>query len=303
MNITRLLPLLAIFFAASVNAQDQKAADIPFLKPCWGSVSFGMSFLTGISADSGVFHSLAKKDDTSLHPNLDGYFKSDGFTMDGGGEVSLSAAFKIRNKDKSGFSDRAVLRASLIYCGNTFVSNSYSKTREVRFDTLSGQTSTLYLDSVYNYYQGFSYNINQVGIDASLLFNTNADKLFGLYGGISFGQYFSVKNTVGISKSEFVIIKQTDASGVQSNYFVPAQANNYQFGQSRYTTLAARSCFTTRLAIPLGVTLKLAKTKKFWKHIQLFIESRPGVDLMIVAGYKNYLRPKLSVGSGFRVLM
>lgn len=283
---------------------DYSAQDVPLLKPSWASFFTGGNIISEFPSDSFMFHSLARKDHPSLHPDLEGFSKSDEFSVNSGVEVAFSAGFKLRKKDRSSFSERGYLRLSAVYSENTFLSDAYHRTRAVRFDTLasqSGTTGPIYLDSIYEYSNRFEFNIKMAGAEASLLYHTDPGKLFGLFGGFSLGQFFSTGNVITSNAVQTSRVMQLSTSGVQSPYpgsnFINYNNNNYQS-----TSLEAKSAMSTRIGIPVGATLRLAKTKKFWKNIQLFFESRPGIDFTIISGYRSFSRPRVSMGSGLRVL-
>ncbi|MBC7863413.1 MAG: hypothetical protein IAF38_10590 [Bacteroidia bacterium] len=292
-----------LFFSA--NAQNKT----PFLKPYWASISGGATMTTGFPVDSSVFFSLAKKDDPALHPNLDGYIKETGNSFDANSEFTLAMAFKTRKKDGSGYRERSVFRLGLTYSSGAFLSSSYQYTKAIRIDTLtssSGASENIYIDSVFNYNYNFSYQVRQLGLEASLLFNTNPEKIIGLYGGFSFAEHISIKNEIEIDYMLRKRLRQTNTSGTSIGGGNGFGMNN-EYGGSKYdgtyNTVAAKNSFSTRIAIPVGATLKLAKTKKFWKNFQLFFESKPSLDLTIVPGYKTFIRPRFSVQGGVRVLV
>ena len=68
------------------------------------------------------------------------------------------------------------------------------------------------------------------------------------------------------------------------------------------TNIDAKNSFTTRLGIPIGFTLRLAKTKPVLKNIQFFFESKPGVAITFVSGYKSFVRPWFTAGGGIKIL-
>jgi hypothetical protein len=301
MKLAHCLFLSPFFLTQYLNAQDVNPPG-SFLKPYWGSVSVGTTLMSGFPADSFAFQSLSRKDDPSLHPNLNGYTKGDYFSIDGGAEFSIAAGFRFLKKGKSSYNDRAVLRFSLNYSSNDYLSNSYYYSNSVRFDTLNGSTASVFLDSVYHYNYNFSFEIRQVGVEASLMYNTNPEKLFGLYGGFSFGQYFSTLNTVNASYSRYAIIMQSNSSGGQNTVYSNQGFTFTNDTNHYYVVLEAKNSFSTRIGIPVGVTFKLAKTKKVLKNIQFFLETRPGLDVTAVSGYRTWVRPRFSAGTGVRVL-
>lgn len=281
--------LLSVSFSFSQNK-------LSYWQPAWASVSVGITANTDYPTDTLTYRSLAKNNSAALFPDLTGFKKQKYFSFNGGGEFSMSAAMRLRNSSRSGFDSKKLLRLGVSYCSNSYFTARYNSTNAVRFDTLSSSSvNTLYLDSVFSRDYNFSYDMRQVGLDAALLFNTDTGKIIGLYGGFQLSQFFSTLNTVTVSYHNWSRVTQTNQSGEDSNF---------SDGESEFssTEVEAKSSFSTRIGIPVGGTLRLAKTKKFWRGIQLFGEVRPSLEITAVPAYRTYVRPIASWQAGLRVL-
>jgi hypothetical protein len=284
------------------------ALKLSFLKPVSVSLAPAITLVSGQTANAAEFLSLVKVDSPILHTDLSLYTKPKHGGKSNGGELAIALAFKIINKAGSDYRERALLRVGVNFCTLSFLSSEYEYIKANRFDTLSGSSTTIFLDSFYTYRYRFAYDLKLIGLDASLLFCTNTTKNFALYGGITVAEYFSLSSVVNVRFKENIDVKQTNLSGQSasisgSNTGPGAGPGNSPALKPVLNMLDAKSCFITRFSIPVGVTLRLAKTKAVLKNIQLFFESRPGIGIATVIGYKTFVHASMTSQIGLKVLI
>ena len=288
-------------FAENILAQSiLTVSKTPLLKFCSFSFASGGTVVGSKQSDSSEFQTLVKKDAVALHPDLSFYTREKRPPFSNGREISLAVNFKVRAANGIGYRERMQLSFAIKFSRQSFLSTSYRYSRGVRFDTLSGSSGVLYLDSIFDYTKEFSYSLKQVGVEAAALFNTNPEKNIGLYGGLSFTQYFSTSSFVALTETEETKVEQMNSSGQSSIY--GGKGNKPSKQDPTITKFDALSALTTRLGIPIGFTVRLAKTKPVLKNIQFFFESKPGVAITFVSGYKSFVRPWFTAGGGIKIL-
>ena len=128
----------------------------------------------------------------------------------------------------------------------------------------------------------------------SYLFKTNASKRWYLYAGVG-GEYgFSFQDYVTINHSEGYFL-----NGPYSRNYYSDTSGNFS-NNSTKTKLTSNTHFV-RLYIPLGVNFRIANNNDFFKHINIYTQFSPGIELQIVTGVETYTNPYIGVAVlGFR---
>ena len=108
---------------------------------------------------------------------------------------------RFNNQEKNNFLDNPVLRLGINYASSNSLSAHYSQEIRTPYDTLvSSQTGeSFYVDSVHlkNYHMG--QKMDQLRIDAALVFQTNQDLRFSFFAGIGISAGMSLKSEIEIN--------------------------------------------------------------------------------------------------------
>jgi hypothetical protein len=286
--------VICILLAINVHANAQRTDSR--LKLSWMSFSFELGANTNLPSDTTTYQELSKTDDTLLHPGLNGFQQKNYYYPNIGGGMKFAAGFHLPNKkDRSGFISRKILRLGLSYNFYQFLSAEYAQTSSVRYDTVTDQGATLYFDSIYTKKFKFRNYHQLVGFEAALLFQTDTSKLLGFYGGFSYTQYFGLGNAVVVEYDHQYELQQSNPSGqvLDKN---PKQHN--LFSDASY--LRGKASLTSRFAVPLALSFRLARTTPIIRNMQLFGEVMPCLDLVVYPGVRTYISAGANWQGGMR---
>ncbi len=279
-----ILLLLHSFLAAQQNSLSFR----------WISFSAGLGVNTNLPADTLSFQRISSGDHSLLHPGFLGMQKEKDYRVNAQGEIKLAAGFNFR-KQKDHFISRRLLRVGLSINYSQFISAEYSRTNYVRYDTTVDAGGTFYYDSVFVNKLRYTSNQRLTGIEAALLFYSDTSKLYGFYTGISLTQYFGLNNIVAARYSEHYSIQQTNTSG-QLKDKLPEQHLLY----SEEADVRGKFSMVSRISIPVALSLRLARTKKFLRKIQLFGEVMPCLDITTFPGVRTYVNATALWQGGIR---
>lgn len=259
------------------------------------------SIQSGFSASSGnqlpfgasEFNLLAPNS-SILNQDLSGFDQYQNFVFNRGGDNRNSGIYvglKLNNFNKNNF-----LRAPIIRLGlnqETFRITGTSFYNEIRtpYDTLiSTQTgNATYVDSVSSTYIGMEYFSNKLALDAAIIFQTTDTYRFSFHAGLGFNAGLSYNNRTEINQNNSTSTISYDNSTGGSNYY-----SSYYSGSGDYKreSINNKSGFFYSAYVPLGIDLRLGKNREFWKHVNLFLESRPSINFQSIpeVGTKTSMR-------------
>ncbi|MEX1190837.1 MAG: hypothetical protein WED10_11560 [Brumimicrobium sp.] len=187
------------------------------------------------------------------------------------GGFSLQTGIQFVDKESGNLKKNPTLRLGLRY-GNVNQLNGWSTTEELSaYDTLVSQnTGELhYLDSINRRTVTGNYSSEQISLDASLIFRTNQDLRWSVYGGLGLSVGFTINATTNIEYREK---NDTEIRGYSSDYYYIEDENiiteNYRNKSSIIGSLYA----------PIGVDFRLGKNSPFWNMFHLFAEAQPSIN-------------------------
>ena len=203
---------------------------------------------------------------------------------------------RFNNQEKNNFLDNPVLRLGFNYASSNSLSAHYSQEIRTPYDTLiSSQTGqSFYVDSVHlkNYHMG--QKMDQLRIDAALIFQTNQDLRFSFFAGIGISAGMSLKSEIEINYDESNTIEslgEINSESYDSN-------DDYSSKREIYTTknIAGATAY-----VPFGINLRLGKKREFWKHVNLYMESRAALNITSIPELKTYTTVGLSNSLGLKI--
>ncbi|MEA3448576.1 MAG: hypothetical protein U9Q98_09045 [Bacteroidota bacterium] len=153
------------------------------------------------------------------------------------------------------------------------------------YDTLSSETTNnvVYLDSVTQHRYDMYYYSEQIRLDVNFIYRSNPAKRFSFYAGAGITAGFSINaySTISYEQNKFVSSSSESGSYVYTyQYYEPEVQKKEQFthkinvGGSAY--------------IPLGLDFRIGNKKSLWTELHLFIELRPGVNLVYIPELTTY---------------
>ena len=189
-------------------------------------------------------------------------------------------------RDKPGMT----LRAGIGYSDRALMGVSLGNYERFRHDTLtSSQTGQqVFVDSVV--YRGVYayYNSQFLSLETSLIFRTNSEARWSLYGGVGLGFGVGFNGRTDVSRYEYWSIESPIAN---------------KYGNTHYESesIPSENSFFYGVNTPLGVDFRIGKKCEFWNRIHLIYELRPAFTVYNLAGEQNRLTPQLNQSLGVRV--
>ncbi|MGC9332319.1 MAG: hypothetical protein ACP5DZ_10665 [Bacteroidales bacterium] len=153
------------------------------------------------------------------------------------------------------------------------------------YDTLSSETTdnVVYLDSVTQHRYDMYYYSEQIRLDANFIYRSDPAKRFSFYvgAGISAGFSINAYSTISYERNKFVSSSSESGSYVYTyQYHEPVVQKN-----ERFTHKMNIGCMAY---IPLGLDFRIGNKKSLWTELHLFIELRPGVNLVYIPELTTY---------------
>ncbi len=162
----------------------------------------------------------------------------------------------------------------------------YIRYEEVKpYDTLMSEITdnVIYLDSVTKHEYDMNYYSEQIRLDANFIYSSDPAKRFSFYAGagINAGISINAYSSIYYEKTKYIKGSYENGSNYYSyRYFDPEERkredyrNKMNFGGLAY--------------IPLGLDFRIGNKKTFWREMHLFVEARPGVNLVYIPELNIY---------------
>lgn len=191
------------------------------------------------------------------------------------------------------FRDRTnmTLRAGVGYSNRTLLGLSMGQTERFAYDTLTSSLTgqQYFVDSAVNRSLFAYYNTQFLSLESSLIFRTNSEARWSLYGGVGLSLGFGFNGKTDITRYEYSTIESQVSYNYSDTYDYKSEsnsvANSYFFG----------------INAPLGVDFRIGKTREFWNRIHLAYELRPGIAVYTIPGTESRLTPFVQQALGLRV--
>jgi hypothetical protein len=260
----------------------------------------GFMVSRSISANIDDFRRLAPESQI-LKTNFNGYTHYNNYDIiyndyntNAGFAFSALLARDLRNRRTGISNPNRQFRIGLTYISQTGFSNSMRKERHHIYDTVSTPQGNLYYDSVETKTVQMKYGSEQIRLDVSLIFRTDANARWSLYGGIGL--------SAGTSLNSFIQIYQNTSNYIQTrgaligyNY---ANSGVYDYHEE---TFRMKPNYGANVYIPLGVDFRMGRKRPFWKRLHLYMEMRPGISMMAIPGLPAFTTGQMHNGFGLRV--
>jgi hypothetical protein len=235
------------------------------------------------------------KDDDDMQEGMGGPKRAE---MGGSTYLGVYLGLRLGDEKKEGFLQAPVLRLGWNLNRFSGPISNYSRTTYTPFDTLqSAQTGTEYiLDSAKYEHYGMSYRSSQLGLDAALIFQSSDKYRWGMHAGVGLSAAFAVN-------AETRVVYHQDRYVVTSDgtEFGPSTFDVNESETSTTETFKNKTGYTIGAYIPIGFDFRVGKNREFWKHVHLYLETRPGVYLTSIPELKTYTNLGLTGAFGLKV--
>jgi len=282
-----ILALAFIFGAMTLTAQDNSSAAQGKITVTDVYINFG-SFGEKVAYGSvDDFRKLAPQSDMLARDFSNFNQDAGGSYFNGGTLFTASLGLKFKKKDGSDYQANPQLRLGISYFSSTPLSAGYSISETYVVDTLLSTVTgeVVYADSVVNENYNMNYIADQLRLDASLIFRTNPEARWSLYGGIGMAAGISInpRTEVYLNTWDF----DSEISYGRGTYESERFNNQTSFGLMAY--------------IPLGLDFRLGNNQEFWKRLHLFYEISPALNMTFIPELNTATNIAIRNGLGLRV--
>lgn len=181
-----------------------------------------------------------------------------------------------------------LLRLGITYQGGQLLTKNIKLETRTPYDTLvSSQTGTkVYIDSIYTSTIDMRYYTSQVLADVAVIWRTNPDFLWSLYGGVGFAGGLSFDNRTTITRTE-----NNNISNGRGSYYPNEGNKEVMKNDNSYSALAY---------LPLGAGIGMGRTG-FWKTLIFVIEMRPGISIISIPELETNVTAVFPVSFGWKI--
>lgn len=288
---------LVLFFSNQVLvlAQEQQDSNISIFSV--QDVNVQLGFITGGNTRLSLeeFKLFAPKSEL-LNNEL--WEKSDrrGLMVSVKGLFSMQMGIHFGDKQKMKYKSNPFLRLGFTYYSGMSFAGDFELKERHSSDTLqSGQTGQqILIDSITNSTLRCRYRLQQLRLDASLIFRTNPAARWSLYTGLGM--------TGGLSIKASTDIDYTRSSSTEIIYS-DGTSNSHHTYDERYESevFINENISAFSVYLPMGIDFRMGRKKEFWKRLHLFYEIRPGIDFIKIPELGNFSNGSFQNGFGLKV--
>ena len=150
---------------------------------------------------------------------------------------------------------------------------------------------------MYHHNVNADYSATAIKLDGSFVWSTDPDRRFSLYGGIGLNAGIVVATRTEVYSDAWSSEEILDERGYQ----IASRDDISGDGRMRQERFRNKSGWSATFYAPLGVDLRLAKTKPVWNQLHLFTEMRPCLTLLGIPETKTYAVPGIQNTAGLKL--
>ena len=211
--------------------------------------------------------------------------------------LNLNLGLYLRDNETGDYRKNMVLRTGIQFSANSFSSQYGNINNSTRLDTLIAVSngSQTFVDSVDRSYAYFNKKAEMLNLDFSVIFQTDRDKQWSLFGGVGL--------TLGASLNSYseVSYREDKRYVFAENYASSEYSSIVTFFDEDYKKFENRTNLAGLIYVPFGVDLRLGNHNEFWKRIHLFYELRPSLSFYHIPETGTIRSFALSHGMGITV--
>ncbi len=211
------------------------------------------------------------------------------FNSRGGAMFNAAVGMQFRSGKTGELRPNPLLRVAVSSYSGNFFKRDFNRSQSFPVDTLtSSQTGEIIVvDSSSFQTLSMHYKSRQVALDISVIFRTNPDARWSLYGGVGLSLGYSYNATTRVDYN---------SDGSRYDY------NNRYNGLSQSESFDNDNGLRSMVYLPIGFDFRLGKKREFWQRIHLFTEVRPGLFYYEIPALDTYLQGFFSQGFGAKVV-
>lgn len=261
--------------------------------------SEGFFFQRNIPGTLTDFRKLAPQS-ILLSNDFSSYSQSLGLQLKGNAIFSAMLGFQFSNSEKTMHKANPVLRLGISIFSGTSLTSTFSHEERKRIDTLtSGQTGEmLYVDSVTTKRYAMEYGSVQVRLDGSVIFRTDPEARWSLFGGLGFTTGLSIYANTEISYSQSSRSVMYDLNGHNRTLYYYSGADDSKTESHTNKNNVGFSGY-----IPAGLDFRIGRKNKFWKHAHVFLELRPGINFTSIPELRTIANKSMQAVLGLRIAL
>ena len=208
---------------------------------------------------------------------------------EGDGLGTFAPALGIRfNREDGTVNNHFIMRAGLTFSGGQYLSQSNYESTRIPYDTLVSSTTgeVVTRDSIRNRSVSMSYTGSSLQLDVALMWSTDFEARFQVYGGVGMAAGLTFNNYTTISDLSF--------------YYDPDYRYTRNSPKGAYESFRNKSGFYGNIYMPLGLDWRLGK-QGFWESIHFVSEFRPGIAIYTIPELDSYVEPSFGFLMGMKV--
>jgi len=232
-----------------------------------------------------------------LQQDFRDYSRSRGISLDIQSSFSAKIGLSFSDRNKKPYKSHPLLRAGVTYRKMTNLSMGLDRSTARRWDTLTSSQGAppMYVDSMTEYHVGMHYQSEELRADISLLFRTNPEARWSLYGGIGFTAGSSFNAYVTVNEEIHNTLKLTSENGSSPAY------SNFTDREHRSEQIRTANGMGYSVNIPVGIDFRLGKKRIFWRRLHAYYEAKPYFNSYTVAGLRTISNVGFENGIGARI--
>lgn len=260
----------------------------------------GMTSGFSSTGDPSDFLKLAPES-TLLQNDLSTFTKSNMYI----GPTTVNSAFTINlglqfyNKQKQTYNSNPQLNLGITFIGANSLSAYYSKSENVRFDTLSSNNSAsvVFMDSLFSQSYQMNYLYQQIGLNANIIFRTQPQARWSLFSGLGVTTTVSLAANTHISYNNSEYINYIFSNAADYRAFNNSQTNSVTLNEIH----EGKTNISVFAYIPLGVDFRISKKSEFWNKMHLTFDMQPGLVLDYIPELSTKIYGTMRGNFGLRV--
>lgn len=289
-NQCLLLVLAILFFSSTTFAQKGEVDQTSSISLTDVFIQIGSFTERSNDVSLTDFRSLAPQSEI-LKDDFSDFSRLGGTTYTGSTALSISLGIQFNNKERSSRKANPLLRIGLTYLSGSSLTTNFFKSESFPIDTLvSASTGQVYyVDSLSSENYNMEYVSEQIRLDAALIYRTNPEARWSLYGGVGLAAGVSLSAHTEIYFTNFILDDDFRGGGNSRDGSFKSERidNDMNFGFLTY--------------IPLGIDFRLGNNKEFWKRTHLFYEVSPGINFTTIPELNTIANASIRNGLGLRV--
>lgn len=281
---------LIILFSISItllHAQKIKVSEV--------SLAPGVYSEGNPSATVNDFYILAPNSQL-LPGSLNGYKTYGNYGNNGGYTSSILLGFRFLDKDQNEYKANPLLRVGVTFKSADVISAYIFNETHSTIDTLVSQSTgqTYLLDSISYEGYGLNYHSQQIKLDASVIFRTDPEArwlLFGGFGG-TIGATINNKTSINYHQYSYTSPENEDV------LFFPNNPRNHNFQNESFIN---QNSIVYSVYVPLGVDFRVSNNNEFWKRIHLFYEMQPTINFTPIPELRTFTNIAFQNNLGIKI--